>query len=143
MSQGNTSLQAVRPKKKRYCDNCKLPSHWTKDCWAPGGPMHGKLQESKLKKTDEGTKDKDKQTEKSVQGAKGNAKPKRANQAIAEDVDHEPDQKASDSDLSAYLAAQNTSHSCFSWILDSGSTNHICTERSAFTTFTSTNSIKQ
>ena len=43
---------------------------------------------------DEGTKDKDKQTEKSVQGAKGNAKPKRVNQAIAEDVDHEPDQKA-------------------------------------------------
>ena len=103
--------------------------------------MHGKPWKSKLKKTDEGTKDKDKQTKKSVQGAKGNAKPKRANQAVVEDVDHEPDQKASDSDLSAYLAAQNMSHSCFSWILDSGSTNHICTEWSAFTTFTPTNSI--
>ena len=103
--------------------------------------MHGKPWESKLKKMDKGTKDKDKQTEKSVQGAKGNAKPKRANQAITEDVDHESDQKASDSDLLAYLAAQNMSHSCFSWILDSGSTNHICTERLAFTTFTPTNSI--
>ena len=58
-----------------------------------------------------------------------------------ENVDHESDKKASDSDLSAYLTAQNTSHSCFSWILDSESTNYICTEQSAFTTFTPTNSI--
>ena len=103
--------------------------------------MHGKPWESKLKETDEGTKDKDKQTEKSVQGTKGNAKPKQVNQAIAEDVDHESDKKASNSDLLAYLAAQNMSHSCFSWILDSRSTNHIYTEWLAFTTFTPTNSI--
>ena len=76
--------------------------------------MHGKLRESKLKKTGEGTKDKDKQTEKSVQGTKGNAKPKQVDQAIMKDMDHKSDQKASDSDLLAYLAAQNTSHSCFS-----------------------------
>ena len=141
MSQSNTSLQVVCPKKKCYCDNCKLPSHWTKDCWAPGGPMHGKPGELKLKKIDEGTKDKDKQTEKSVQDAEGNAKFKQVNQAIVEDVDHKSDQKASDSDLLVYLVAQMMSCSHFSWILDSRSTNHICTEWSAFTIFTLTNSI--
>jgi len=145
-SQGaNTSLQAVRPKRKPcppipgqpYCDNCKIPGHWTKDCYSPSGMMHGKPHESKSKK-EEGTKD-----AKSKNESKGKykAKPRWANQAVTEDNEHESDQKYSDSDVSAYLAASTISHSHFGWILDSGSTNHICTERSAFIVFTPTNGI--
>ena len=50
--------------------------------------------------------------------------------------------KHSDSDLSSYLMCA-TSRSCFGWILDGGSTNHICMDRLAFATFTpTTDSIK-
>jgi len=72
---------------------------------------------------------------------KGKAKPRWVNQVIIKNNEHELDQKYSDSNISAYLAASTISHSHFGWILNSGSTNHIHTKGSAFITFIPTNGI--
>ena len=67
MSQG----AGIQDKKKRYCDNCKSPTHWTRDCWS-------KSREPKSKKQEEGStrgeKDKHKQATKA---AKTKASPNR------------------------------------------------------------------
>ena len=62
---------------------------------------------------------------------------KKANQAVANEL-NESNDHPSDSSLSAYLAS-NSPCSHFGWILDSGATNHICTEQMAFATFVPTN----
>ena len=99
--------------------------------------MHRKPHEFKSKKEERTQDNKSKDKSK----GKSKAKPRQVNQATAKDSECELEQKHSDSDVSAYLTTFTMSHSHFGWILDSRSTNHICTECSVFIMFTLTNSV--
>ena len=143
---------SVQYKKELYTDtwttilyNCNISGHWLKDCYSKGGLMNQKEWAKKGKKEDkDDEKDKEKGKSKGSETAKkskdkGRSKwsNKKANQAVANESD-ESNNHSSDSSLSTYLAS-NSPHSCFGWILDSGATNHICTEWTAFATFVPTN----
>ena len=131
-----SSFHANKTKKghtDQYCSYHKLHSHRTENC-------HAKEAEKQKGKAKEDKDGEEKPKEKSKEKGKAKPKPnhgKRANQAVA-DNDSPSNMKRSDSDLSAYLTG-GPSRSRFGWILNGGSTNHICTERSAFATFTPTN----
>ncbi|GBE87258.1 Retrovirus-related Pol polyprotein from transposon TNT 1-94 [Sparassis crispa] len=112
----NAKQQSGKRSKKEYkpgnpfCKNCEWPGHYIKDCWSKGGGAEGKGPRSKKKEK----KDLEKQD------AKGK---ERVNEA-KEDSDH----------LSCMAAPGSSSR--FTWILDGGSTTHICRTKSAFITFT-------
>ena len=93
--------------KDKECYNCHRRGHISSECWAKGGGKEG-----------QGPK-----------GRKGLKRGHKANQA--EEVN------TSLNDC-AYMAHQNDqSHeiSKFDWLLDSGTTSHICTTRDAFTDY--------
>ncbi|KIJ18409.1 hypothetical protein PAXINDRAFT_8654 [Paxillus involutus ATCC 200175] len=122
-----------------YCNNCKITGHWTRDCYSKGGLKNGQnwKDKEKLKKDKQGS-DKDTKPKKGKERSKPKSRPgKRANEAVAKEDKGSEDEPRSDTEHSSYLA-NCSSHSHFGWILDSGSTNHICTKRSAFVTFTPT-----
>jgi len=95
------------PNKDKECYNCHKKGHVSSDCWAKGGGKEG-----------QGPK-----------GRKGQRKGNKANQA--EEVN-------ADLNNCAHTASPfNHSHniSKYGWLLDSGTTSHICTVRDAFTEF--------
>ena len=99
------------PNKDKECFNCHKKGHLKPDCWAKGGGKEG-------------------QGPKGRKGKKGN----RANQA-AEEVN-------TNLNDCAYMASPfNHSHEItkYDWLLDSGTTSHICTIRDAFTEFRTVN----
>jgi hypothetical protein len=106
-----------------FCTNCKVAGHWIAGCWSKGGGAEGqgpKQKKSKAKK-DQDKKEKYKRE-----------KP-RANQAVSDSSSR----RSSVSDgypHSSYMATSRTS-SRIGFILDSGTTSHICNVRSAFKTF--------
>ncbi|GBE80639.1 Retrovirus-related Pol polyprotein from transposon TNT 1-94 [Sparassis crispa] len=112
----NAKQQSGKRSKKEYkpgdpfCKNCERPGHYIKDCWSKGGGAEGKGPRSKKKEK----KDSEKQD---VKGKE------RVNE-VKEDSDH----------LSCMAAPGSSSR--FTWILDGGSTTHICRTKSAFVTFT-------
>ena len=96
------------PNRDKECFNCHKKGHVKGDCWAKGGGKEG-----------QGPK-----------GRKGNKKGNKANQA-AEEVN-------TNLNDCAYMASPfNHSHEItkYDWLLDSGTTSHICTVRDAFTEF--------
>ena len=115
-----------------YCTNCKISGHCTEDCYSKG-----KQKEKKEDKKDE-KKEEKAEKEQGRENPKLKAK-KKANQAVASSSDDDndsDDNRQSDSSLSAYLTSLHSHlHSCFGWILDGGSMNHICTDCTAFATF--------
>ncbi|KIM61294.1 hypothetical protein SCLCIDRAFT_9454 [Scleroderma citrinum Foug A] len=101
-----------------YCTNCKISGHRTEDCYSKG--------KRKEKKEDKKDKKKEEKAEKSQ-----SRRPRKRPIKLCDD------NHRSDSSLSAYLTSSYShSHSRFGWILDGRSTNHICTDRTAFETFT-------
>ena len=102
------------------CDNCHHSGHTKQKCWSPGGGAEGKgPHQRKKKKKGESSKDKDEKKAK-----------EKANQAIE-------DSSEDDNKPEAFMAITPTSeHSCFQWVLDSGSMTHICRDRNMFHTFT-------
>ncbi|KIM58041.1 hypothetical protein SCLCIDRAFT_16854 [Scleroderma citrinum Foug A] len=119
-----------------YCTNYRILGHHTEDCYSKGGSMHGKRRDKKANKEDKGDTKQEDKSKKGKGKDKSKAKTsKKANQAVADEEEDNEDNRHSDSDLSAYLTG-TSSRSRFGWILNGGSTNHICTERLAFTTFT-------
>lgn len=105
-----------------FCTNCNKPGHWIKGCWSKGGGAEGK-----------GPRQKRNQKKKNDNKGKKNKGKDKANQATH---DHDSDSESRVSHAS-YMAV-NTSSSSSSqlrWILDGGSTTHICNDRSAFTKF--------
>jgi len=142
-TQSNTRRSRTPIPGQPFCTNCTISGHWTNDCRSKGKRMRSK-KGKREDKEDEKEKEKEKGRGKGHEYSKGNknqrrsrSHDKKANQAVADDSSSSPDRR-SDSSLSAYLTG-NPSHSRFGWILDSGATNHICTERMAFTTFTPAN----
>jgi len=146
----STAFQALYPNKTKdghshtpvpgqpYCTNCRVLGHRTEECYSKGGPMHGKRRDKKVNKEDKGdTKQEDKSKKGKGKDRSKTKTSKKANQAVADEEEDDEDNRRSDSDLSAYLTGTSP-RSRFGWILDGGSTNHICTERSAFTTFAPT-----
>jgi len=146
----STAFQASYPNKTKdgcsrtpvpgqpYCTNCRVSGHRTEECYSKGGPMHGKRRDKKVNKEDKG----DMKQEDKLKKGKGKDRSKtktskKANQAVADEEEDDEDNRRSDLDLSAYLTGTSP-RSQFGWILDGSSTNHICTERSAFTTFAPT-----
>ena len=107
-----------------YCTNCNKPGHWIAGCWSKGGGAEGKGPRQKKKQQ----KKKNEETEKK----KGKD---RSNEAVQNDSDDES--RASDS---SYMATSVTSHSRFHWILDGGSTTHICNDKLAFSKLAPTRS---
>jgi transposase InsO family protein len=96
------------PNKDKECFNCRKKGHVKGDCWAKGGGKEG-----------QGPK-----------GRKGSKKGNKANQA-AEEVN-------TNLNDCAYMASPfNHSREItkYDWLLDSGTTSHICTIRDAFTEF--------
>ena len=110
-----------------YCTNCKILGHRIEGCYSKG----------KQKERKEEKKEEKAEKEQGREKPKPKAK-KKANQAVASSSDDDNndsnDNHRLDLSLSAYLTSSH-SHSRFGWILDGGSTNHICTERTAFATF--------
>ena len=102
------------------CDNCHHSGHMKQKCWLPGGGAVGKgSHQRKKKKKGESLKDKDEKKAK-----------EKANQAVEDSLED-------DSEPEAFMAVTPTSkHSHFQWVLDSGSTTHICKDRNMFHTFT-------
>ena len=92
------------------CDNCHRSGHTKQKCWSPGGGAEGKgPRQRKKKKKGESLKDKDEKKAK-----------EKANQAVE-------DSSEDDSEPEAFMAITLTSkHSHFRWVLDGGSTTHIC-----------------
>jgi len=95
------------PNKDKECYNCHKKGHVSSDCWAKGGGKEGQ----------------------GLKGRKGLKKGNKVNQA--EEVN-------TDLNDCAYMASPFT-HSReitkYDWLLDSGTTSHICTIRDAFTEF--------
>ena len=102
------------------CDNCHCEGHTKTKCCSPGGGAEGKGPRQKRKKK-KGDNSKDKEEKKSKE---------KANQAVE-------DNSEDDDEHEAFMAITSPhSHSCFRWVLDGGSTTHICTDRNMFATFT-------
>jgi hypothetical protein len=102
-----------------YCTNCNKPGHWITGCWSKGGGAEGK-----------GPRQKERQKQKSDEKDKKKKRGKDCtNQAVKDDSDSES--HASDA---TYMATPSTysSHSRYQWVLNSGSTTHICNNKSAF-----------
>ena len=99
--------RADNPNKDKECFNCHKRGHVSTDCWSKGGGKEG-------------------------QGPRGRKGPKRGNRANqAEEVN-------SNLNDCAYMASHSNNSreiSKFDWLLDSGTTSHICTIRDAFTEF--------
>ena len=107
-AQGNSAKGRGNDNSQKECFNCKKPGHIAKDCWAKGGGREG-------------------------QGPKGRRGPNRkhrSNQAA--------DNTNNDLNDTSYMASAGKSRefSKYDWILDSGSTSHICTAREAFNDYT-------
>jgi len=112
---GGVSLQAKarngklgsNPKNKdKECYNCHAKGHVKADCWAKGGGREGQGPKTR----------------------KGPNRAGRSNQAA--------DKINDDLNDVSYMAYSNTHEiSRYDWILDSGSTSHICTIREAFTEY--------
>jgi hypothetical protein len=109
-----------------FCTNCKKNSHLVKDCWLSGGGKEGQGPRQKKRKDDD------------KKGKKHKGK-KRANQAKRGSDDESEDDSRSVQSNRSYLA--DMLHSRYTWILDGGSTTHICRMRSAFTTFEPINDV--
>lgn len=107
-----------------YCDNCRISGHWTKDCYAKGGPKFGQGPQRKKK----GKKDKESKEDK-----RGHDRRKSQHKTNQVTAPHSSDRTLSYMSIST---PSLSTHSHFGWVLDGGSTTHICTIKSAFITFT-------
>jgi transposase InsO family protein len=120
-----------------FCTNCNKPGHTVEKCYSRGGGAEGQgpRQQKRQKKPE--SKAKSSECEKCCK-----KNPKRANQAVtARSVapSEKTDSGTEDND-STYMATARPG-SAFGWILDGGSTTHLCKVCSAFTTFRPTESI--
>ena len=105
------------------CDNCHRAGYLKRDCWSPGGGAEGKGPCQKKKgKSKQTNKRKDDERKKSRDNA---------NQAVSNKSDSDQEEHE------AFMATTSShSHSRFRWVLDGGSTTHICNDCSMFATFT-------
>jgi gag-polypeptide of LTR copia-type len=110
-----------------YCTNCNKPGHWISGCWLKGGGAEGKGPRQKKKQH---KKKNDEMERKNKKKGKD-----RTNEAVRDDSDDE-----SRTSNSSYMATSVTSHSRFHWILNGGSTTHICKDISAFSKLAPTRS---
>jgi hypothetical protein len=107
--------------------NCNKPRHWITGCWSKGGGAESKgPRQKKRQKKKSDKKDKKKKRGKDC-----------ANQVVKDDSDSES--HASDA---MYMATAFTysSHSRYQWVLNGGSTTHICNNKSAFSNLISVHS---
>jgi len=93
--------------KDKECYNCHRRGHISSECWAKGGGKEG-----------QGPK-----------GRKGSKRGHKANQA------EEVNTSLNDCAYMAHQNDQSREISKFDWLLDSGTTSHICTARDAFTNY--------
>ena len=104
------------------CNNCHQAGHSKRNCWLPGGGAEGKGPHQKKKgKSKQMNKWKDDKRKKPRDNA---------NQAVSNksDSDHK--------EHKAFMVTTSShSHSHFQWVLDGGSTTHICNDHSMFATF--------
>lgn len=146
-STASTSYEVSRGNKSRsglsrtpipgqpFCENCNISGHWTKDCYSKGGAKQGQGPQRNRQKSKRDNKG-DEKDDKSRKGKYRSKSGKKANQAVADEDDvSDTDEDHSDTEHSSYITSP-PSRSRFGWILDGGSTTHICTERAAFATFT-------
>lgn len=118
-----------------FCENCNISGHWTKDCYSKGGAKQGQGPHRNKQKSKRDNKG-DEKDDKSRKGKYRSKSGKKANQAVADEDDiSDTDKDHSDTKHSSYITSP-PSRSRFGWILNGGSTTHICTERAAFATFT-------
>jgi hypothetical protein len=103
-------FKADGPNRDKECYNCHKKGHVSADCWSKGGGKEG-----------QGPK-----------GRKGSKKGNRANQA------EEVNTNLNDCAYTASPHDHSRDISKYDWLLDSGTTSHICTIRDAFTEFYST-----
>jgi hypothetical protein len=107
--------------------NCNKPGHWITGCWSKegGAEGNGPCQKKRQKKKSD-TKDKKKKRGKD-----------RMNQAVKDDSNSES--CASDA---MYMATAFTysSHLCYQWVFNSGSTTHIYNNKSTFSNLISVHS---
>jgi hypothetical protein len=95
------------PNKDKECYNCHKKGHVSKDCWAKGGGKEG-------------------------QGPKGRKSSKKGNKVNqAEEVNT----NLNDCAYMTFPFNHSREITKYDWLLDSGTTSHICTTRDAFTDF--------
>ena len=111
-----------------FCDNCRKPGHWIAGCWSKGGGAHRKGPNQKWHDQDrDHGRDRGNDHDRNNDRHSNTHSKGKVNQAVASN-------SGSDT-VSEHLSYMTTlsTLSCFSWILDSGSTTHICNDWAAFT----------